>query len=187
MHPQLQLLADEFHFATARLHALARSVPEDRWPTRRDPARWSVAECVAHLNLTSAAYEPILREALARDARSFAGAQDRPATPFTGRYRRDLFGWLLWKSQPPPVRIRTKTIAAFIPEATGPRDLLVAEFEKWQGMQLGCLERADGLPLNDIKVVSPFNAKLRYNLYSCFSILPAHQHRHLWQGEQVWR
>ena len=28
-------------------------------------------------------------------------------------------------------------------------------------------------------------AKLRYNLYSCLTILPPHQHRHLWQAERV--
>ena len=178
MHPQLQALADEFHFATARLRALRRAVPAGRWSVRRDPARWSVAECVVHLNLTGQAYEEILRAALA--------GVPRPMTPFTGRYRRDLFGWLLWKSQPPPVRVRTKTIARFIPESTAPAAELVAEFERLQEVQLGYLRAADGLPLNEIRVASPFNAKIRYNLYSCFSILPAHQHRHLWQAEQVW-
>jgi len=179
LHPQLQLLADEFHFATARLHALTRAVPAEQWPVRRDPARWSVAECVAHLNLTGAAYDSILREALTR--------HPRPAIPYTGRYRRDFWGWLLWKTMPPPVRIKTKTIAAFIPESTAPMAQLVAEFEKWQEVQLARLAEGDGLPLNEIKVTSPFNAKLKYNLYSCFSILPAHEHRHLWQAEQVWK
>ena len=178
MHPQLQALADEFHFATARLHALRRAVPAERWPVRKDPARWSVAECVVHLNLTGQAYEGILREALA--------PAPRPATRFTGRYRRDLFGWLLWKSQPPPVRVRTKTIAKFIPGAVASVEEVVAEFERLQEVQLGYLRAADGLPLNAIRVASPFNTKIRYNLYSCFSILPAHQHRHLWQAEQVW-
>jgi hypothetical protein len=178
MHPQLQALADEFHFATARLHALTRAVPAEQWPVRRDPTKWSVAECVAHLNLTGAGYDAILREAVTRDP--------RPATPFTGHFRRDFFGWLLWKSMPPPVRVKVRTIASFIPESTAPMTRLVAEFEKWQEVQLARLAEADGLPLNAIKVTSPFNAKVRYNLYSCFSILPAHQHRHLWQAEQVW-
>ena len=179
MHPQLQLLADEFHFATARLHALVRAVPEERWPVRRRAERWSVAECVVHLNLTGAAYETILREALARGP--------RPASPFTERYRRDFFGWLLWKSQPPPVRMRTRTIARFIPQSTAPVARLVADFERHQEMQLAALAEADGLDLNAIRVASPFNPKVHYNLYSCFSILPAHQHRHLWQAEQVWK
>ena len=179
MHPQLQDLTDEFLFATARLHALMRAVPAERWPVRRYPERWPVAECVAHLNLTSAAYDEILKGAITK--------HQRPTTRFTGRYRRDFFGWLLWKSQPPPVRIRTKTIARFIPESTAPTEQLVAEFDRLQEVQWRRLAEADGLALNDIKVVSPFNAKLQYNLYSCFSILPAHQHRHLWQAEQVWR
>ena len=146
---------------------------------RRDPVRWSVAECVTHLNLTGAAYDPILREAGTRDP--------RPATSFTGSLRRDFRGWLLWKTMSPPVRMKVKTIAAFIPQSVAPVQQLVGEFAKWQEAQLVHLAEVDGLPLNDIKVVSPFNAKLKYNLYSCFSILPAHQHRHLWQAEQVWK
>ena len=181
IHPQLQAIADEFNFATARLHALVRSVPAERWPVRREAARWSVAECVAHLNLTGQAYADILHEAIT--------ATPRPASrgPWPGRYRRDFWGWLLWKSQPPPVRIRTRTIAAFIPESVASVDQLVRDFEQWQRLQLDLLAAADGLPLNEIRVASPFNARVRYNLYSCFSILPAHQHRHLWQAEQVWR
>ena len=178
MHPQLQALADEFHFATARLHALVGAVPAERWPVRRDPVRWSVAECVAHLNLTGAAYEGILSEAFSRFPQA--------ASPFTGRYRRDLLGWLLWRTMPPPLKRRYQTVAQFIPESTAPVPQLVADFERLQAMQLGFLAAADGLPLTKVKVTSPFSAKVRYNLYSCFSILPAHQHRHLWQAEQVW-
>jgi len=37
-----------------------------------------------------------------------------------------------------------------------------------------------------VRVTSPFNARVRYNLYACFTILPRHQHRHLWQAERVW-
>src|SRR5947208_13643555 len=55
MHPQLQPIADEYRSAQARLHELVRAVPAEQWPRRHDPARWSVAECVAHLNLTSMA------------------------------------------------------------------------------------------------------------------------------------
>jgi hypothetical protein len=64
MHPQLQLVADEFAAAQERLHTLAVSMPEEWWAKRADPARWSVGECVAHLNLTAEAYLS-LRSALA--------------------------------------------------------------------------------------------------------------------------
>src|SRR5256886_7553721 len=52
MHPQLQLVADEYRSAQARLHDLVRAVPDEQWGKRSDPARWSVVECVAHLNIT---------------------------------------------------------------------------------------------------------------------------------------
>lgn len=180
MHPQLEQIADEFHFATARLHALVRTVPAEGWPVRRDPARWSVAECVAHLNLTSAAYVAILREAIDR-GKAMAGSR------FTGRYRRDFMGWLLWKTMPPPVRMKVKTAAPFVPQSTAPVTELQSEFVHLQDLQLALLAEADGLPLGDITVQSPFNEKVKYNLYSCLTILPSHQHRHLWQAEQIWR
>ena len=36
-----------------------------------------------------------------------------------------------------------------------------------------------------VKITSPFNPRLRYNLYACLTILPPHQERHIWQAEQV--
>lgn len=180
LHPQLQTIADEFQFATARLHALATSLCDDRWKLRSDPDRWSPAECVVHLNLTGAAYATILQAAITSAPRPPAPG------PRPRHFRRDLWGWILWRTMPPPVRFRVKTVARFIPESVAPKDQLVAEFERWQGVQLAALAAADGLPLEEIRVVSPFSARVRYNLYSCFSLLPPHQHRHLWQAEQVW-
>ena len=101
MHPQLQAVIDELGTAQARLHALATVTPPTVWSRLPDPTRWSIAECVAHLNLTSAAFVPLLRQALAGPAESTV----------TKRYRRDPMGWLLWWTMGPPVRLRLKTAA----------------------------------------------------------------------------
>jgi len=178
MHPQLQVVADEYRSAQRRLHDLTGAIALERWGRRSDPARWSVAECVAHLNLTSLVYVPLLRDAVAR-----AGALEmRPA----GRYRRDVVGWLLWRTMGPPVRVRLKTLARFVPSSAAAPAVLVEEFDRLQAAQLDCLAQADGLPLSHVRITSPFNARVRYNLYACFTILPRHQHRHLWQAERVW-
>lgn len=176
MHSQLQVISDELNFATARLHALAGVTPDEMWSVRADPERWSVGECVAHLNLTGQAYEPLLRDAVARA--KAAGPYD----PIR-RYRRDFMGWLLWKMMPPPVRFRVKTPASFIPEGATPKREAIAEFERLQRVFLDLLAEADGRPMKEVKVVSPFSAKTKYDLYSCFSVLAPHQHRHLWQAE----
>ena len=136
-----------------------------------------MAECVAHLNLTSKAYLPLLREAL---------AGGREGREWRGRYHPDPIGWLMWRLAGPPVRHRVKTVAAFIPSAQQSLTELVSEFDRLQSEQLSCVSAADGLPLGSLWIRSPFDSRIRYNVFSCLTILPRHQERHLWQAEQVW-
>ena len=179
MHPQLQAIRDEFTEAQRRLHVIRDTVPEDRWRERANPNRWSIAECVGHLNLTTGKFEPTVHLALGRGRRM--------GGPAPRRYRRNLMGWLLWRTAGPPVRFRVKTPVAFVPRENLPPARLMAEFDDWQSEQLGWVDQANGLPLDRLQITSPFDSRVRYNLYACLSILPRHQHRHLWQAEQVWR
>ncbi len=177
MNAQLQVVATELREATARLLRLREVVPADRWPVRNDPARWSVSECVEHLNLTSAALVPLLEAGLEQ-------ARAERATPH--RYRRGFLGWALWKMTGPDARGRMQTTSAFVPAGALPVEVVTAEFERWQEVLLGLLASADGLPIDRVLMTSPFNARMRYNLYAGFSTLPRHQHRHLQQAERVW-
>ena len=177
MHPQLQLIADEFVAAQERLHRLAAAVPEALWTARHDPARWSVGECVAHLNLTAEAYLPLIRQGIAEGK-----ALGRTTAV---RFRRDPVGWLLWRTARPPVRHRVRTTAPFVPSGREPRAPTLDTFDRLQAEQVRSVQEAEGLPLDRIRITSPFNARLRYSLFSCFTILPRHQQRHIWQAEQV--
>lgn len=177
LHPQLQAVVDDFTSAEERLRRLAAAVPAGAWLRRPDPARWSVAECVAHLNLTAEVYLPLLEAGLAR-----ARALGKPAP---ARYRRDPVGWLLWRTMGPPVRRRFATTAAFIPEALASEEGLLETFSTLQAEQVALVRAAHGLPLHLVRIASPFDPRVRYNLYACLGILPRHQHRHLWQAEQV--
>jgi hypothetical protein len=177
MHPQLEAVVREFAGAEARLRRLAPAVPAGWWIRRADPGRWSMAECVAHLNLTARAFLPLIRAATAQ-ARTIGGAP--PA-----RFRRDPIGWLLWRNAGPPVRHRVRTTAAFIPGALTSEAGLLETFAIYQREQVEAVRQADGLPLHRVRVTSPFDPRLRYSLFSCLTILPPHQHRHLWQAEQV--
>ena len=154
------------------------AVAPEAWPVRTQPGRWSVSECVAHLNLTSEAFIPKLQQALEKGVD--AGHAPR-------RYRRDPAGWLLWATMPPPVRFRIKTNAGFVPESDAPVHQLVSDFKRLQQAQLDLVEQADGLPLSEMRIQSPFAERVSYNVFAALSILPRHQHRHLWQAEQVHR
>ena len=176
MHSELQAVIDEFESALVRLRVLRDKVPASKWVNRPEPDRWSIGECVAHLNLTSAAFFPLLRSGLDEARRSGHRA--------SARFRRDVIGWLLWRSMGPPVKRKFTTTAPFVPRSDRTSAELVSEFERLQGEQLVLAREADSLPIDRVKISSPFNPRLRYNLFSALSILPRHQHRHLWQAEQ---
>ena len=172
MNPQLQTVIDEFRSATERLERLRGSLSSDQWGRRPEPTRWSPAECVAHLNLTAEAFLPVIAEAI-RDA--------EPASSEV-RFRRDVTGWMLWKMLAPPVRFRTKTAPSFVPTADDPPEMVIDRFLKYQHEQIAMVERCDGLRIDRVKMRSPFDARVKYNIYSALTILPVHQHRHLWQA-----
>lgn len=179
MHPQLQALIDDFASARERLHRLRDTVPADRWNQRPAEGSWSVSECVAHLNMTSRAYVGPLREALAHGRASGGTA---PAS-----FRRDFFGWMIYRAVRPDAKMKVKTSPAFVPTATAAPAELVAEFDRLQDEQMELVRQADGLPLQKLKIKSPFGPGIRYHVYSAFTILPAHQHRHLQQAERAWQ
>ena len=184
MQPQLATAVERFREQQRRVHRLAEALPEERWSVRRVPGAWSVAECVAHLNLTSQAYLPVLAEGLER-ARAIGG-------PAPARYRMDPVGALISLAAGPMLRIggkrvgKGKTPASFVPSGVLPREHLLAEFDRLQEAQIAFAREVDGLPLDRVKVASPFDPRARYNLYACFVILPRHQQRHLEQAERVW-
>jgi hypothetical protein len=176
MHPQLDAVRRELEDATARARRLADQASDDEWQRRPGEGRWSMGECIAHLSLTAEIMLPAIRSAL-------AGARRPPTTP--PRYRRDAMGWFLSKILEPPVRRRVVTGVAFIPKGAAPKAPTLADFERWQGALIETLADLDGHDLSRLKVTSPFNAAVRYNLYSAYCIITAHERRHLWQAEQV--
>lgn len=182
MQPQLAAIAERFERVQERLHDLVADTPDERWSPRADPARWSVAECVAHLNLTAQAYLPPLRDALS-DAR-FAHV------PAPRRYRRDVVGWMLSGIMAPlrgvGVLGRSKTLPQFVPGADLDRSATVSEFDRLHLQLIEVTLSAEGRPLQAMRIVSPFNPRMSYNVYSCLMILPRHDERHLWQAEHVW-
>lgn len=179
MQGQLATIVEELESAQQRLDRLVAGLPEEKWAMTSDPEHWSVAQCVAHLNLTSRAFIPLIRDALDK-CRQIGGKP--PA-----RYHMDFAGWMIWRASGPGRGFgRMRTTPDFVPTGDLPRELVVAEFARLQKDQIKYVGESDGLPLGKVRIVSPFNSRLKYNVYSALSILPRHQHRHLQQADRVW-
>jgi hypothetical protein len=93
---QLHALARELDLVSNRVHGLIDLLSDAAWGTRPAPETWSVAECIAHLNLTSRAFLAPLREAIAR-----APQLETASRP----YRRDLAGRLIGLVAGPSLRV----------------------------------------------------------------------------------
>jgi hypothetical protein len=177
--PQLERIVQELEAARGRAHAHAAPLTEEGWRRRPAPGQWAVAECLIHLNLTSEAFLPLIREAIDTGrARHLVGV---------GPFRRDPVGWFVYRMTEPPVRFSVKTTDAFVPGGAGPRARVLEAFDALQAQLVACVRAADGLDLRRLRIQSPFAARLRYNLYSCLTIIPAHQRQHLAQAEEAGR
>jgi hypothetical protein len=179
--PQLTVIEEQFEQARARLRALVSTTSSETLARRPMPASWSALECVAHLNLTSAAFIPLLRTAIDDAARLGAAAADR--------YRLDPAGWVVSVLAGPQLRIgpwrigRVATTAPFVPGAELGAADVVATFEQLQDEQIALTRASDGRPIDRVKIPSPFDARVRYSAYSALVVLPRHQTRHLDQAE----
>ena len=177
LQPQLERIGLELVHARRRAHEIATPLTAELWITRPAVDQWSVAECLIHLNLTSRAFLPLIRDAISngRDLKLLG----------TGPYRRDVVGWFVHWITDPPVRFRVKTIAPFVPAGVEPKDRILDAFDMLQEQVADCVKEADGLDLGRLRIISPFDSRLKYNLYSCLRIIPAHQRQHLLQAEHV--
>jgi hypothetical protein len=162
-----------------RLHQLAPGVDEAAWSRRPSPPGWSVGHCVAHINLTAVEFLPRLERAVA--------AGRPPTNAGTGRFKLGALGWLFVKLLEPPVRFRVRTPAALDPAEPPPLASALAEFDRHHDALDRLIVGAGGLPLDRLKVISPFDPRqrMRYSVYLALRIIPAHERRHLWQAEQV--
>jgi hypothetical protein len=183
LQPQLADIAESLESAQSRLRRFTDQLSESDWNRRPAANRWSAAECVEHLNLTSRAYMPRLRDAV-------ASAGEARHTP-TAHYRLDALGWFLSKMFGPLRHLgkfkigRVKTTPAFVPKPGRSRSEILSDFVRLQTALVALVRSADGLPIDGVKIVSPFGGRMRYGAYSALVIVARHQHRHLDQAEEA--
>jgi hypothetical protein len=183
MQKQLADIVESLESAQSRLRLLTDALPESDWSRKPAANRWSAAECVEHLNLTSRAYIPLLRDAVAS-----AGEVRRAPS---NHYRHDALGWFLSKMFGPVWHLgkfkvaRVRTTPAFVPDVARSRTEILSNFVRLQTELISLVRLADGLPIDEVKLVSPFGGRMRYSAYSALVIVSRHEHRHLEQAEEA--
>jgi DinB family protein len=174
-----QLISDVDAIRT-RAQQLVSGLTPNQLTRRLDPAKWSIAECLTHLNLTAAVVQPKIAVAIELGRKeNMTGTGPFSPGPL-GRV-------LMWIAEPPPkFRMQApKKIAPAI--AHGDPAQIMADFmnvqDRWEKLVRDC----EGLDQNKIKVASLFPGLPRLRLAAPIPWMMAHQRRHLWQAENVKR
>lgn len=173
----LEDVESELDEATARAWQLVKSIDGRLFTVRPHPTSWSAAECLSHLSLSTELFLPVLKKAIEDARKRGATTEKKPKMDMLGNVLR----WFL----EPPIRRRVKTTAPFVPKSVRAKAEAFGEFSSLQSKLIDLLHAASGLALSKIRIVSPFDKRVKYNLYSAFRIIAAHQRRHLWQAEKA--
>ena len=140
------------------------------------PARgkWSIAQCLEHLNIVSRHYLKHMNYENARKA-----ADDKEFKP-------SFFGGFLAKNFAiiPPKR-RFKTTRSFSPENNMNGQDVLKDFLSNQGKMMQLTDKASGYDLNKNKVPSPATRLLRFRFGDVLNMDGKHTARHLHQIDNV--
>ncbi|MBZ5594075.1 MAG: DinB family protein [Acidobacteriia bacterium] len=142
-------------------------------------SRWSVAQCLVHLNIIGRRYLSALDETIERANRENLVGRGPFRYGFVER-------WIAHATEPPP-GVRLRTPASARPPDDQPLVGVRVNFHLVQDELRTRVRAANGLDLARAKVTSPFVKSLKMGLGPCFAFLLAHERRHLWQAWRVRR
>jgi hypothetical protein len=171
-----QVVKDQFAAAARETEELARGLTpaQLQW---RPPEKWSIAECLDHLNHAE--------RMLARFDRKFGEARAKGWTG-AGPFRAGLLAGLYIRWVEPPVRrLRVRSPKAFRPRAEADLADVVPRFLRLQEGLIRRAEDAQGLDLARIRMSSPVVRQFKMSAAEWLAFLAAHQRRHLWQARRV--
>lgn len=165
-------LRRELDEQTDELTSLFGAVDDARLGRRPPTGKWSPVEHVDHLIKVNQGYLRSLDQALGRGRA--AGSTG------TGPFRGSVVGRFFARAMEPPVKRRMKTMKAMQPESELAVEPTLAVFVDHQTSIRELLANAEGLDLDAIRMSSPFMKVLRAPVFSWFSVLLAHNRRHIW-------
>jgi hypothetical protein len=171
--------AREINETRRRAEALVLGLTPEQLTTQPEAGKWSIAECVLHLNVTASVMQPLMEEAIAR------GKHDNIVG--IGPFKLGAKGRLLiWIAEPPP-KFKMPAPPHLRPASCIDDPLkLLLDFLKAQDEWERLIRESAGLDLVGIKVGKPFSP-FRARFAAILPWMMAHQRRHLLQAENVKR
>ena len=177
MQSELEGYRQQFEQITQDARDLVKGLTEEEFNWRPAPGVWSIEECFAHLTMVGDV--ELLHIERAIDEGRQKGILG------TGPFRYSALERLILRETEPPARHNMSAPKRFMPLHNQPVTGVMPTFFHVQSMFLLQLQRADGLHLRRVKVVTPISRFLKVSLGTTFAQTAAHERRHLAQARRV--
>lgn len=179
MKSELLSNAIEAHEAALpRLDKLVEGLTDEQANWKPAPKKWSIAECLQHLNQGIGEYNDRIAPALKKaKADGKSGEEPYGRGTFIGRY---IVNFLKKPSK------RAPAPGVFKPASSGLKIGEVAETFRSNVRRFNELAaEADGLKLGHVVIKTPVSSLIRVSLAQAFELHTLHTPRHLGQAEKV--
>jgi hypothetical protein len=177
MNTETQSLLDQIEAIKKDGAAVAAALSDAQFTWQPGEGRWSIAQCLNHLNFGDTL-------ALAAFDRAIAAGRAAAKTS-AGPFHYGWFSRLMVSQMEPPPKWRMKTPLKKSAGTTHRLADVVPEFARVRDQLAERVHQADGLDLARIRTISPVNRLIRLPLGAYFQFILAHDRRHLWQARQV--
>ncbi len=177
MKKSLDEIRQEVGAVSAEAQRLCAGLSEEQLGWRPQPGKWSIAENLAHLNVTTQTYAPSIQRAV-------QAARDKGVTG-GGSFDLGFTGKLFVNYLEPPFKVKTKAPKMIRPILQGPASDALPQFLRGLEAFGKLVDSADGLDLGRATFVSPFSSLLRMKLIAAFATVTAHDRRHLWSVGKI--
>ena len=157
--------------------AIASGLSDAQFNWQPEPGRWSIGQCLNHLNVGITLVLPAFDQAI------LEGSAHGKRSP--GPFRYGFFSRMIIASMEPPPRFRMKTPMKNSAGSNHRIATVQPEFARLRDEFAERVRRSDGLDLARIRTISPVNRLIRMPLGAYFHFILAHDRRHLWQARQV--
>ena len=173
----LAVLVTEIDANLSHADSITHGLSHEQFNWRPEPGRWSIAECLGHLNLINGADLPQLQTSIdAAIAKSVKGE---------GPFQYGLIARKIVASQEPPAKRKFKAPKKSQPPPDSSLDATVAEYRRISADLRALIKKSEGLHLAKVKTKLSFVPIFRMPLGARFNLLTTHDRRHLWQADQV--
>jgi len=177
MNAETQSLLDQIEATKQGGATIAGGLSDAQFNWQPGEGRWSIAQCLNHLNVGDTLVLPAFDGAIA--AGRAAGKTS------AGPFRYGWFSRLMISQMEPPPKWRMKTPLKKSAGTTHRLADVVPEFARVRDQLAERVHQSDGLDLARIRTISPVNRLMRLPLGAYFEFILAHDRRHLWQARQV--